>query len=103
MPPHVHSNRNGSSIEGRYSKDQLISLFKIQKDSEDLTDGLSPLYVSNWEPNISNGTSGATWGRRDEHNKDGQVGVDICWDRDGSINPLNLRDLSEEEKEVCEP
>ncbi|KAF2502371.1 hypothetical protein BU16DRAFT_6463 [Lophium mytilinum] len=96
----MNSSRNGSSTNSHFSKDQLIDLFKNQKDSGDLSDGVSNLYVNNWAPNISNGTSSATWGRRDEHNKDGQVGVDICWDRDGSVVPLNLRDLTEDEKEL---
>jgi PERQ amino acid-rich with GYF domain-containing protein len=101
VPPHIHSNRNGSALESRYSKDQLIDLFKLQKESDDLADSLDSLYVNSWEPNISNGTSSATWGRRDEHNKEGQVGADICWDRGGSVDPLNLRNLTEEEREVC--
>lgn len=103
VPPHAQSGRNGNSIEGRYSREQLIQLFRGQRDSEDIKDGLSSLYVGSWEPNISNGTSSATWGRRDDHGRDGQSGVDLCWDKDGSILPLSLTDMTEEEKEVRNP
>ena len=101
VPPHVHSSRNGSSVEGRYSKEQLIQLFRGQKESDDINDGLASLYVGAWEPNISNGTSNAAWGRREDPGRESQTGVDICWDRDGSIHPLGLMDMTEEEKEVC--
>lgn len=99
VPPHVHSSRNGNSVEGRYSKEQLIQLFRGQKESDDIKDGLASLYVGAWEPNISNGTSNAAWGRREDPGRESQTGVDICWDRDGSIHPLGLMDMTEEEKE----
>jgi PERQ amino acid-rich with GYF domain-containing protein len=101
VPPHAQSARNGSVVEGRYSRDQLLHMYRLQKDSEEIRDGLSDLYVGAWEPNISNGASGASWGRRDDHGREGQSGVDLCWDKDGSIAPLSLTDMTEEEREVC--
>jgi PERQ amino acid-rich with GYF domain-containing protein len=76
-------------------------MYRLQKDSEEIRDGLSDLYMGAWEPNISNGASGASWGRRDDHGREGQSGVDLCWDKDGSIAPLSLSDMTEEEREVC--
>lgn len=101
VPPHAQSGRNGSSVEARYSRDQLIQLFQRQRESDDIKDGLTSLYVGSWEPSISNGISGGTWGRRDDHSSQGPGGVDLCWDKDGSVYPLSLSEMTEEEKEVC--
>ncbi|KAF2109925.1 hypothetical protein BDV96DRAFT_554111 [Lophiotrema nucula] len=100
VPPHAQSGRNGSVVEGRYSRSQLLQLFQEQQASDELRDGLSSLFVGSWEPNISNGTSSASWGRRDDHGREGQGGVDLCWDKDGGILPLSLNELTEEEKET---
>jgi PERQ amino acid-rich with GYF domain-containing protein len=101
VPPHAQSGRNGSSLEGRYPRGQLLQLFRSQKGSDEIHEGLSDLYAGAWEPNVSNGTSGASWGRRDDHSREGQSGVDLCWDRDGGILPLALTEMTDDEKEVC--
>lgn len=101
VPPHAQSTRNGSSVEGRYSRAQLLQLFRSQRDLDDIKHGLSDLFVGAWEPSISNGTSGTGWGRRDDHGREGQSGVDSCWDRDGAIEPLSLNEWTDDEKEVC--
>jgi PERQ amino acid-rich with GYF domain-containing protein len=88
-------------VEGRYSRDQLVDLFKSQRDSDDIKEGLSHLYMGSWEPHASNGASGASWGRKDDHGREAQSGVDQCWDKDGSIQPLHLTELTEDEREVC--
>ncbi|KAF2089670.1 hypothetical protein K490DRAFT_37669, partial [Saccharata proteae CBS 121410] len=93
VPPH----RNGNLIaDGRYPKDSLLSLFRSQPD--DVDDGLSELYAGGWEPYATNGASGAPWGRNNEH-KENQPTVDVCWERDGSMDPLNLVEMTEDEKE----
>lgn len=79
----------------------MLHLFRSHRESDELRDGLSDLYVGNWEPSISNGTSASNWGRKDDHGREGQGGVDLCWDRDGNVQPLGLHDLTEDEKEVC--
>lgn len=98
VPPHAQPGRSG---EGRYARDQMLHLFRSHRESDELQDGLSGLYVGNWEPNISNGTSASNWGRKDDHGREGQGGVDLCWDRDGNVQPLGLNNLNEDEKEVC--
>jgi PERQ amino acid-rich with GYF domain-containing protein len=55
VPPHAQPGRNGSSFEGRYSRDQLTQLFRIQQQAGDLNDGLSDLYMGVWEPHATNG------------------------------------------------
>jgi PERQ amino acid-rich with GYF domain-containing protein len=103
VPPHAQPGRNGSLAEGRFPRDVLTQLFKTQRDSDDLADGLSSLSMGAWEAHSTNGASAASWGRNHDNSRDGQSGVDQCWDRDGSIEPLGLRDLTDEEREVCFP
>lgn len=100
VPPHAQPGRNGSSLEGRYSRDSLTQLFRTQQEAGSLTDGLSRLYTGGWEPHTTNGVSGASWGRKDDHGREAQSGVDQCWDRDGSVVPLSLAELTEAEREV---
>lgn len=102
VPPHAQPGRNGSSFEGRYSRDQLTQLFRIQQASSDLNDGLSSLYMGGWEPHATNGASSASWGRKDDHGREREApsGVDQCWDRDGSVLPLSLTDMTDDEREV---
>jgi len=84
----------------RYSKEQLTDLFKAQQSVDGgLNDGLPGLYVGGWQPDIVNGAASAGWGRS-EHNRDVQPGPEICWDRDGSIEPLALAEMDDEEREV---
>jgi PERQ amino acid-rich with GYF domain-containing protein len=101
VPPHAQPGRNGSSAEGRFSRDQLTQLFRTQRDGDELADGLSNLSMGAWDSHATNGAAGASWGRNHDHSRDVQSGVDQCWDRDGSIEPLSLRDLTDEEREVC--
>jgi PERQ amino acid-rich with GYF domain-containing protein len=98
IPPHLNASRNGTASEHRYSKDQLLQLFKSQLESENDSDALSNLFVGGWEPNIANGNSSASWGRRDEP-KDTH-GADLCWDRGAQTVPLGLNGFSEDEKDV---
>ena len=99
-PRYVPPHRNGTLTDTRYSKEQLLDLYKIQINSEGgLRDGLSNLYVGGWQPELTNGSGSASWGRS-EHSRDSQPAPDICWDRDGSVEPLGLLDMDEEEREV---
>lgn len=96
MPPH----RNGTITDTRYSKNQLLDLFRSQQEADGaLRDGLPNLYVNGWEPNISNGAGPGGWSRNDQA-RDHAPGPDICWDRDGNVAPLGLVEMGDEEKEV---
>jgi PERQ amino acid-rich with GYF domain-containing protein len=100
VPPHAQPGRNGSSVEGRFSRDQLTQLFKTQRESDDLSDGVANISMGTWDVHATNGMSGASWGRND-HSRDVPSGVDQCWDREGNTEPLSLRDLTDEERDVC--
>ncbi|MCJ1378658.1 hypothetical protein MMC17_001757 [Xylographa soralifera] len=105
VPPHLNSSyqqslpRNNSMIDSRYSKDQLLDLFRAQGDSGTLYKNPSEHLVEGWHPNTSSVASNGAWNRRDDH-KDGSNGPEICWDHEGTIQPLGLTEPSEEEKEL---
>ena len=105
MPPHLNSNyqpnftRNAATADARYSKEQLLDLFRAQAETGSLYKNPSEHFVEGWNPGSANSTTNGAWNRRDDH-KDGNSGPEICWDYEGSVQPLGLVDLSEEEKEV---
>ena len=78
-----------------------MEAFRAQQSADGaLKDGLSGLYIGGWQPDVTNGAMSAGWGRTD-HSRDAQPGPEVCWDRDGSVEPLGPRDWDEEEREVC--
>ncbi|KAK3711322.1 kinesin-like protein [Vermiconidia calcicola] len=99
-PRYVPPHRNGTLSDARYSKDQLLDLYKAQQNSDGgLRDGLSNLYLGGWQPDATNGAANASWGRAD-HGRDTQLGPEVCWDKDGSVEPLGLTDMDDEEREL---
>lgn len=88
-------------IDTRYSKEQLLDLYKAQQSSEGgFKDALPNLYVGGWQPDTANGVGSASWGRT-EQGRDTQSGPEICWDKEGSVEPLGLVEMDDEEREVC--
>ena len=105
VPPHLNSNyqssynRNGSSIESRYSKDQLLDLFRNQERNGISSINVNDLFVDGWSPGGAvNGTNSVGWGKRDDLKE--AAGPDICWDHEGNVNPIAMQEMSEEEREV---
>lgn len=102
VPPHLASgyqssfSRNGSS-DTRYSKDQLLEMFKSQDRAGPTATNINDLLVDGWTPESTNGASNGGWGKRDDH-KD--AGPEICWDHEGAVHPLALIEVTEEELEV---
>lgn len=97
MPPHITASRNGSANDLRYTREQLLELFRQQRDAGELNSHLSDLYIGEGDA-LVNGASTAKWGRRDETD---DMAENICWDKQGSILPLGLVDMTEDEREVC--
>jgi len=91
--------------DSRYSKSQLLELYKLQQDTGSMQrdDSLTGLYVQGWEPSASESAPAAGWGRRDESARDVVPGSEVCWDTDGAVVPLGLVDMTDEEKEVTTP
>ena len=83
-----------------YSKDQLLDICRSTADSESTQSLIPGVLTEGWTPGTAGTDNNVSWSRRDE-SKDGQTGADICWDFDGSVQPLGFIDMGEEEKEVC--
>ena len=105
IPPHLNSNnqsaylRNGVSSESRYNKDQLIDIYKGQRDAGTLDRNLAELFLGGWSLFDQKSGTLATWGRRDE-TRDSSAGPEVCWNYDADGEPLALLDMTDEEKEV---
>jgi PERQ amino acid-rich with GYF domain-containing protein len=99
-PRYVPPHRNGTVTDPRYSKSQLLDLYRLQQSTDDgLQDDLQNLYIGNWQPNGQNGAPAAGWGRNDA-SREQPSGPDVCWDDDGAYEPLALTEMDNEEKEV---
>ena len=110
VPPHASINSqsglrngNGAASDNRYSKDQLLDIYKALRDSGILGENLSDYFVADWDPHLATSTAnGGAWGKRDEQpQRNNQTGPEICWDHGGQMEPLCLFDMSDDEKEVC--
>lgn len=100
IPPHMSSNspmalRNG---EARYSKEQLLDLYRAQRESGALGKNVEDYFVADWDPHMVSAPVNGAWGKRDEHKT--SAGPEVCWDHGGQAEPLGLTDMSEGEREV---
>ena len=74
-------------------------MFRAQGRAGQINHNVSDLYVDGWNPGSVNGTVNGGWGRKEDQ-KDPSNGPEICWDHEGSVQPLSLVEMSEEEKQV---
>jgi PERQ amino acid-rich with GYF domain-containing protein len=91
--------RNGASTETRYSKDQLLELYRSQREMGTLGKNLAEYFVADWNPQGETPAVNGAWGRREE-SKDNPSGPGVCWDHGGQMEPLSLVDMTDDEKEV---
>lgn len=86
------------TIDIRFSKEQLLDIYRAQQTSESSAKDISNLYVNGWNPGHSNGANGRGWGKssdgRDTH------GPHICWDESGSVPLISLQEMTEPERAV---
>jgi PERQ amino acid-rich with GYF domain-containing protein len=102
IPPHLSSSyqpRNGSTADSRYSKEQLLSIFKTQRDSGSLGKNMGDHFLAAWNPLEDSSSTNGAWGKREDQ-KDPSSGPEVCWDHLGLHGPLALSDLTDEEREV---
>ncbi|KAI4169411.1 MAG: hypothetical protein LQ343_005715 [Gyalolechia ehrenbergii] len=95
----MNSNHHarGGALETRYSRDQLLDLFRAQAKGGPSSIPVSDLFEEGWNPPAANGIPNGGWSRRDEM-MDGPSGPELCWDHDGNVQPLGLIDMTEEEQ-----
>ncbi|KAF2479480.1 hypothetical protein BDY17DRAFT_39533 [Neohortaea acidophila] len=99
-PRYVPPHRNGAMPDLRYTRDQLLDLYKSQHHVPGaLKDGLADLYVGGWRPDATSASAGSNWGKS-EQSRDTQSGPDMCWDANGSIEPISLSEMDDEEREL---
>ncbi|KAF5666347.1 GYF domain-containing protein [Fusarium heterosporum] len=78
----------------RYTKDDLLAVFRPQQSGEDVTH----LFASGWNPGQVNGHAPRGWGKSNDNHIPQEPGA--CWDDSGDITPIGLQDMSLEEKEA---
>ncbi|KAF4277644.1 hypothetical protein CNMCM8057_002472 [Aspergillus fumigatus] len=102
-PPHMTSNQSGAirngAGENRYSKEQLLSLYKAQRESGTLGKNVADYFIADWNPHVETPPTNGAWGKR-EDSKDNPSGPEICWDHGGQVEPLGLVDMTGDEKEL---
>lgn len=87
--------RNG---DVRYSKEQLLELYRLQREAGVAGKSVEDCFVGDWDPNLASNPVNGAWGKRDDHKT--SAGPEVCWDHGGSAEPLGLTDMTEAEKEV---
>lgn len=78
----------------------MLGLFKSNTHAHGVNGNAQDVLTEGWQPGLASVTANGSWSRKDE-NKDGINGADICWDTMGAVDPLGLRAMTEEEREVC--
>ena len=86
------TSRNPSKIEGRYSRDQLLDIYRAQVSNGRSNVNMNDLFLE-WNPKSSDHTTNGEL-------REDVMGADLCWDNTASSHPLGLVDLRDEENEV---
>lgn len=100
IPPHMSSNSMSSALrngEARYSKEQLLDLYKAQWEAGALSKNVEDYFVADWDPHMVTPPVNGAWGKHDHKTS---AGPEVCWDHGGQSEPLNLTEMSESEREV---
>jgi PERQ amino acid-rich with GYF domain-containing protein len=87
-----------ASTDTRYSKEALLEIYKASRNSDSTENSVSRLFTDTWDPGHSNGTNGRGWGKT--HDGRENQGPNVCWDTNGSVEPISLQDMTDAEKTV---
>lgn len=104
LPPSQPYSINVNEGQGdrRYSKSEILEIFRAQQGNEISNGDVSRLFANNWDPGHSNGANGRGWGKsNDSHNN--SSGPEACWNESGSTLPIALEGMTDEEKNVKTP
>lgn len=83
--------RNGVTGEGgRYSREDMLSVYASQKELGLLGANLSRIFAGPWDIDSFDPVSFST--------KD--PGPEVCWNNEPSSEPLGLRDMDDNERQV---
>ncbi|KAJ5583525.1 hypothetical protein N7535_002145 [Penicillium sp. DV-2018c] len=101
IPPHLNTNTSNTARNGdaRYSKDQLLELYKAQREEGSLTKNVEDYFVAEWDPHTVSTPANGAWGKRDDH-KNNAAGPEVCWDHAGQVEPLGITGMTDDEREM---
>ncbi|KAJ5290807.1 hypothetical protein N7478_000058 [Penicillium angulare] len=100
VPPHMSSNTLSNALrngEARYSKEQLLDMYKAQRESGSLGKHVEDYFMGDWDPHTVSAAVNGAWGKRDDHKS--SAGPEVCWDHGGQAEPLSLDDMTDSERE----
>ena len=104
VPPHMNPNyqssfsrNSGPGSEGRYSKEQLLDLFKTYEKNGASNGHIHELYMDGWTPGAAFANENGSWGKKEDQRESGTYS---CWDSDGAVRPISFYEMDDEEREV---
>jgi PERQ amino acid-rich with GYF domain-containing protein len=98
---HGHGNAPASASDDcRYSKDQLLTIFKSHQEARSLHTFLSGAFIAPWNPLEDHSPPSNGAAPRKDDVRDSAVGPDVCWLPAAHEEPLALLDMTADEKEV---
>lgn len=104
VPPHMNPNyqssfsrNSGPGSESRYSKEQLLDLFKIYEKNGTSNGHIHELFMDGWTPGAASANENGSWGKKEDQRESGTYS---CWDSDGTVRPISLYEMEDEEREV---
>lgn len=91
-------NNDSTSNTAKYSREELLQVGANLASSQG--PDLSQLLMSGFHPGgFVNGNSSRAWGKSQDAN--GNNDPTICWNADGTSDPLLLQEMTADEQEVC--
>lgn len=82
----------------RYSKEQLLDVFKQQENEKGALEKNIEKLLGEWASGGNESGGAASWGRTGEEAS--ASGAEVCWEKNGGLRPMNLQEMDEAEKEV---
>ncbi|KAL2020629.1 hypothetical protein VTK56DRAFT_8119 [Thermocarpiscus australiensis] len=97
LPANTPSAAVDSPSSLRYTKEELLDIYKNNVESSPVD--ASGLYMPNWNPAHVNGGHSRPWGKSTDSPHVPQD-PSVCWDADGTVKPISLEEMSQEEREM---
>lgn len=84
--------RNGVQNELRYSKDDLLNIYHLRKEAGLVSASIHHSFTGPWDIRSSDNSS----------QRDGKdTGPEICWHTQPRSEPFGIREMDEDERQVC--
>ncbi|KAK3688928.1 hypothetical protein B0T22DRAFT_460491 [Podospora appendiculata] len=100
-PPPLSANHQPNNYDSpgslRYSKEELLEIYK--NTPEAAQPNPASLFMSNWNPNHTNGSTSRPWAKSGESPHIPQDPT-VCWEPDGIMRPIGLEEMTRDEREL---